>query len=141
MKHYKVKNFSYKPEKPSRLYIVMPLVFLFVYAGFLLTRSIWLNYQTNKQVTEITDNISGLKDKIKKYEQAIKYYNSESFTEKEARSKLGYQKKGETVIALPPNEADSAQADEVNDILVPASQEEFSQPNYVRWWQFLFKGQ
>ena len=132
------KNLSSK--KPSRLYLVIPLTFLIVYAAYLVGQSAWQHYQINRELDTLTEEITNLEDQSKKLELAISYYDSDSFREKEARSKLGYQKKGETAIALPPSE-DEIKDQETEENPLSINQQTFTQPNYIRWWSFFFKGE
>ena len=139
MKQNSVKKFS-DSKKPSRLYIVIPIILLITYAAFLISRAIWQHYQVNRQLDSLNQEISDLKDQAKHLEQAIEYYQTTSYKEKEARAKLSYQKKGESVIALPPSGKDKANGQNEEDILGIAQDKTFSQPNYIRWWNFFFKG-
>jgi cell division protein FtsB len=128
------------PQKPSRLYIVIPLVILIVYAVFLIGRAIFQHFQVNNQLEALSEEIDGQKDQIKRLNQAIEYYQSISFKEKEARAKLGLQKKGEQVIAIPASGQDQDTGKNQDDILGIDQEQNFSQPNYIRWWNFFFKG-
>jgi cell division protein FtsB len=134
-----IKRFS-DPKKPSRLYIVIPLVLLATYAAFLIGKAIWQHYQVNRELETLTEEIDGLKDKAKRLEQAIAYYQTPSFKEKEARGKLLYQKKGEKVVSLPSSDEDKPATKSEEDVLGTMPDETFAQPNYIRWWNFFFKG-
>lgn len=129
---------KYKPDKPSRAYLAIPIIFLIIYVTYLIGNSLWQHFQINRELERLQTEIAGLEDRKADLEEAIKYYQSESFKEKEARSKLFYQKKGEVAIALPP-ENNKKESDQESDIF-DTTPKTFSLPNYIRWWHFFFKG-
>jgi len=116
-------------ERRSPLAILL-FIAVILYIFFLLGKSIWQHYQLNNQIKKIEDQIAQLEAKNWDLQEQIKYYQSDAYKEKEAREKLGYQKPGETVIALPP-----PPKKEENK----TSKTSFSQPNWQRWWNFFFK--
>jgi len=130
---------KYKSEKPSRTYLAIPIIFLIIYVTYLVGNSIWQHFQVNKELDRLETEIAELEDRKTSLVESIKYYQSESFKEKEARAKLGYQKKGETAIALPPDDANKQKEEEAD--IWASETKTFSQPNYIRWWNFFFKGE
>ncbi|MEA1909753.1 MAG: septum formation initiator family protein [Patescibacteria group bacterium] len=59
------------------------------------------NYQINKEIVKLKNEIVYLQQEKTHLNHLIAYLKTESFKEKEARRKLGYQKPGEQVVALP----------------------------------------
>lgn len=131
--------YKYKSDKPSRAYLAIPIIFLIIYVTYLVGNAIWQHFQVNQELDRLETEIAELEDHKTRLSESIKYYQSESFMEKEARSKLGYQKKGEVAIALPPSDI-TKQKEEEADIWTSETKT-FSQPNYIRWWNFFFKGE
>ncbi len=129
---------KYSSDKPSRMYLAIPIIFLIIYVTYLIGNAIWQHFQINQELDRLETEIAELEDRKARLTEAIKYYQSDSFKEKEARAKLSYQKKGETAIALPPS-ADKKEKEEESDIW-DSGPKTFSQPNYIRWWNFFFKG-
>jgi cell division protein FtsB len=105
-----------------------------VYLIFLLGRAVYQNYLVRERIANIEESIEALKAQNKRLENLIAYYQTETFRELEARSKLGLKKPGETVVALPENSDEEAPSG-------PSpvrTQGEFEKPNYIKWWEYLF---
>lgn len=74
------------------------LYFLVVYTFIMLGRSVWTNWQLQRQIAEIDANVVSIQKQNKDLENLILYYQSDSFREVEARRKLGLKKPDETVV-------------------------------------------
>lgn len=127
------------PKRPKRqirshLYI-LPFILILVYIIFLLGRTIWTNREINFRVKALHQEISLLEEENQKLQALITYYQSDSFKEKEARLKLGYQKPQEKVLIVPKESADNSQESGASSITENQSQ---LKPNYQTWWQFIF---
>lgn len=107
------------------------VIFLFVlYLFFIVGRSIWINYQSNKDLDVQNVQVLKLEDELKFMQYQINYYKTSSFKEKEAREKLGYQTPGEKVVALPVDKLE----DKVTDPQL--GEVEIKTANYINWWRY-----
>lgn len=110
------------------------IIFLFIlYLFFVVGRSIWINYNSNKDLDVQAAHIVDLQSGIKEMQYRINYYQTNSYREKEAREKLAYVAPGENVIALPVDKAEDRVVDkELGDVVVKT-------PNYQYWWKYFFR--
>ena len=111
------------------------LIFLFIiYSFFIVGRSIWINYNSNKELEVEANNIFALERKINLMQNQINYYQTSSFKEKEAREKLGYKAPGENVMVLSLDKEDEKIADPVlGEVAIKT-------PNYSLWWDYIVEG-
>ncbi len=78
------------------------LLFIFVvYLLFNVGRSVYQNYNSNKDIEKEAAKLVGMEEEIHDMENRINYYQTYSFKEKEARAKLGYKAPGEKILSLP----------------------------------------
>lgn len=103
-----------------------------IYLIFVVSQSVYLNYNSNKEIDKQGEKLVLLKHDIVELENAINYYQTPSFREKEAREKLGYKAPGESVISLP--------IDTIEDKMADSGLAEVTMktPNYRLWWQYFF---
>lgn len=108
-------------------------IFLFtLYVFFIVGKSIYTNYLSNKELEKEELKIQNLEYNIQNLKNEINYYQTKSFKEKEARAKLGYKAPGENVIALPLDKEEEKVADkELGEVIIKT-------PNYVLWWKYFF---
>jgi cell division protein FtsB len=103
-----------------------------VYLLVVLGQTIKRNYDLNNQITELkaqTELLDAQKDELR---YNIEYYRTDSFRDREARSKLGLQKPGENVIIIPESSPSPlAQA-------IPAKTNQAPSTNFDQWMNFLF---
>lgn len=71
-------------------------------------------------------------------ESKILYYGTDTYQEKLLREKLGYQKEGERVYALPRTDPEREKLIEEQK---KYQEQEDKKPNIVKWWEFFFKRQ
>lgn len=109
---------------------------LTIYLVFLVGRSVYTNFRVKQQLAQIEVEIKNLKSENQRLTNLIAYYQTETFRELEARSKLGLKKPGEIVIALPEN-ADEPLKEKV-DRTPKRDQGKASVPNYIKWWEYFF---
>lgn len=113
---------------------------LIVYVFFILGRSVWANFQLNKQINTIKNQISELQDQNKNLGNLILYYQSDSFKEVEARAKLGLKKPGETAIAVTTKKYDNYQTEtEAEKANIADKTGDIATPNWQAWWGYFFK--
>lgn len=116
-------------------------ILLVVYVLFILGRSIYKNYQTNKKITNLENEITRLGQENQYLQNIILYYQTDSFKEVEARRKLNMQKPGEKVMAVELQSAPEVEAleDSLQNITQESNQANLvSESNALRWKEFLF---
>lgn len=131
-------NFFRKIKEGIEKIIPMTLgnfvIFLVVlYMFFVVGRSIWVNYNSNKSLDDEAAKIDLLRGNITELENQIAYYQTQSFREKEARAKLGYRAPGENIMILPLDTEEEKVAD------VGLGEVSIKTPNYVLWWKYFFE--
>lgn len=114
------------------------LIFLLAYALFLLGRSVYFNYKTNQQIATLKEEIQIAQEENSNLQNLILYYQTDAFKELEARRQLGLAKPGEMVISLPENK--ESRASSVKDGGKPFEKTNKGTPNYIKWWNFIFRG-
>ena len=127
----------------SRVFIIIGICLL-VFIGFSLGKETYRNYQIEKEIQALEEEISGLEKNNDNLTHLIEYFKTESYQEKEARQKLGLQKEGEKVVViteenLEPEELEMESAEnsiqEFNQS-EEIQKEEISNPR--KWWNFIF---
>ena len=116
------------------IWIVLILLIVAGYLIFIFSRSLWRNYEINKELLNLEAKTEGLNAKQEYLENLIAYYQTKSFAEKEARGKLGLKKEGETVLALPRK----GSLDKKEEIVGEDAQPKEA-TNAEKWWKFFFK--
>jgi cell division protein FtsB len=108
------------------------LIFLILYS---LIGIVYKNYNINRQMETLKTDIEQLKLDNLDQESKILYYSTDTYQEKLLREKLGYQKEGERVYALP-------RVDPEREKLIKEQQQyqeqEDKKPNILKWWEFFF---
>jgi len=109
------------------------LFLVILYLFYIVGRSVWLNYQSNLDIEKEENNVESMAEENDYMQYLIAYFKTDSFKEKEARSKLGYKAPGENVIALPVDQEEEKQPDS------PEEDADVREANYILWWEFFFK--
>jgi len=115
---------------------ILPFFLIIIYILFLLGKTVWQNYGINQEIAKSEEETKQLQEENKRLENLIKYYQSTSYKEQEARLKLGYQKEGEKVFVVPKSQEEqeeetAAEKTKKNGLA--------AKPNYLKWWEFLFR--
>ena len=109
------------------------LFIIVIYLLSIVTRMMISNYDSNREIEVDRLKLVSLEQEIQDLEYEINYYETASFKEKEARSKLGYIAPGEKVISLPIDLEEEKSADsELVEV-------EVKKPNYLLWWEYFFE--
>ncbi len=103
------------------------VVLILLYAGFALTKTLWQSYRMSRQINSLEDEIARLEERKRELQNLITYYKTDSYKEKEARRRLGYQKPGERVLIVVPQK-------EAKEEPLPQP----PKPNWRIWWEFFF---
>ena len=109
------------------------LIFFALYSLIGIT---YKNYTINKQIKTLQSDIVDLEqDNIEKQNEML-YYGTSAYIEKTLREKLGYQKEGERVYALPRSDPEKEKL--IREQKAYQSKQD-SLPNPTRWFDFFFK--
>ncbi len=117
---------------------------LVVYFLFLTYKSVSFNYQTNRKIAALHNEISVLEMEREYLENLNVYYGTTTYKELEARRKLGMKKNGEAVIKIPVDSEKLAQA-EKKEITskeiqgVQSQQNQNGDSNARKWFKFVFR--
>lgn len=92
------------------------------------------NYQIKSQIKSLETEINSLQKENLKIADLIQYFKTETFKEEQAKSRLGMQKEGEKVIALPKTE-ETIQPSEENNYTNNTNK---LVSNPQKWWNYFF---
>ena len=109
----------------------------FVLVTYALFKETYKKYQIQKEVEELQSEADSLKQGNEKLKGLIDYFQTQNFSEKEARGKLNVKKDGEKIVIL--KREDETEDAEGN--LIEAQDEEviLDLPNPLKWWDYFFK--
>ena len=126
-------RFIKKQNRLTKIIIgVSILILLILYS---LIGIVFKNYNINKQMEDIRANVERLKVDNLEQQSKILYYSTDTYQERLLREKLGFQKEGERVYALP-------RKDPEREKLIKEQQkyqeQDDKKPNIVKWYEFFF---
>ena len=106
------------------------------YLIFIVSKTVWENYQSNKELSGQAQKLTELDSELNYMENEIAYFKTKSFREKQARSKLAYVAAGETAISLPLDKISESENSNLNDFGNDISS---VVSNYYLWLDYFFK--
>jgi len=112
-------------KKKNDLIFKLLGITLFGYMLLSLARTSYLNYTTNREITNLENEIVELEKSNQKIQTDLEYYKSDAYKERVARQRLGLKKPGEEVIVVVPDESGEKK------------EEKPPLPNYRKWWEFI----
>lgn len=138
MKFFSIFRRKRKPKKAPEVdkrpfWIFLVLLVVAGYLIFIFSRSLWRNYEVNKELSSLESKIEDYKLRQDYLTNLIAYYQTKSFAEKEARAQLGLKKEGETVLALP-QKGKSEKKEEIEE-----NTQIKEKTNAEKWWNFFFR--
>jgi cell division protein FtsB len=74
---------------------------IIVYLLVVLAQTVKRNYDLGHQIDDMKSQITQLQDQKDELAYSLQYYKTDSFRDREARSKLGLQLPGENVVIIP----------------------------------------
>ena len=86
-------------------------------------------YRIDKEISKLQAQIEKIKKNNEQLTSLVKYYNSPSYQEQQAREKLNLKKDGESVVALPQQDTRDA-SQQVQDQ---------KQSNFKQWFDYFFQ--
>lgn len=117
--------------------IIQTLIFIsiIIWGLYVFGRAVYKNYAIQNQINQLEKQIVDLANQNDALTNLLRYFKTNSFIEREARSKFGLKKPGEVVIAVP--------SDEQLKYTIDKSQEQKSEeqpiPVYQKWWNIFLK--
>ncbi len=113
-------------------------IFALIVIGYLLLGSVKLiveNYRIHQDRISLKNEISSLEEQNTQLKNLTAYYRTDSFKEKEARTRLNYQKPGERVIVVP-----MPTGDDSSNLTRPGIETKPTPPpsNPEAWWRYFF---
>lgn len=126
------QKFSLKRILPSRIFLVLGVIILILFS-ISLSKEIIRRYDVNREINQLKTEVEELEKRNAELAELIQYLNTESFQEKEARTKLGMAKPGEKVVVIPEVKEEQTEG---TPSLSPPNLEELSNPQ--RWWNYFF---
>jgi hypothetical protein len=104
-----------------------------------LLKEVFRRHTVANEVTSLQQEIGELESKNVDLESLIGYLQSPTYTEEEARLKLGLQRPGEKVLAIPGTNGNSSEVLGTNAARPDqASSAAADRSNPQKWWAFLF---
>ncbi len=101
-----------------------------IYLLIVLGQTVKHNYDLGQQVDQLRTQITLLQDQKDQLAYSIAYYNTDSFRDREARSKLGLQLPGENVVIIP-------RTSPTPSATTPTSKTPVKRSNLQQWLTFL----
>lgn len=100
-----------------------------LYLGFVLVQTVQRNYRLGQQIDTLQAEIALLQEQKEQVAFNAQYYKTDSFRDREARSKLGLQLPGENAVIIPRPSATPTP----DEAAQPAAQPS----NFQQWMNFL----
>jgi len=111
-----------------------------VFFSIALSREVIRKMEINREIAELETEIALLETDNGELSNLIEYFNSTSWQEKEARSKLNLRKEGEGVIAILDN-GNLAIVNEDGEVVETNNEQQVSQlgqANPSKWFEYFF---
>lgn len=105
-------------------------VVVIIYLVLTLGQTVKRNYTLGKQIEQLNAQITLLQVQKDQLSYGIQYYKTDSFRDREARSKLGLQLPGESVVIIPRASPTTAPSADPGKAAVKRS-------NQAQWFDFL----
>ncbi len=116
-------------------WIVLGGLVVIVGLGIALTRDVIRKARIRKEITALEQQIGGLERRNEELAGLIDYFESDTFTEREARAKLNVQRPGEKVIEVQQPSGEPTTQIAIAEVVTEP------QTNPERWWTFFFAEQ
>jgi len=129
-----ILRFVKKQNRITKITVAVSIMIVLVL--YSLIGIIYKNHKINQQIETLKQDIAQLKENNAEQQSKILYYATDAYVEKTLREKLGYQKEGERVYALP-------RKDPEREKLIKEQKKyeerEDKKLNILKWWDFFFK--
>jgi len=105
-------------------------ILVVVFLGSGLGKEFYRDYQIEKEIDSLQNEIEAVEKDNYQLTQLIEYYKTDEYKEVEARKRFSLKKKGESVIIIKSNPRVLGDFD--------IKEENKNLPNYVKWWNYFF---
>jgi cell division protein FtsB len=112
----------------SKFFVIICL-FVFIFILFGLVKGALRSHNVSAEVVQLQTEINRLKNQNQDFEQLVKYLNTDTFIEQEAKLKLGLKKENENLIIIPDSEIPTK-----GDIAANVK----DKSNLEKWWAYFF---
>lgn len=112
----------------SKFFVVFCL-FLFIFILFGLAKGMLRSHKVSAEVSQLETEINRLEKQNQDFDQLVKYLNTDTFIEQEAKLKLGLKKANENLVIIPDSEIPDKE-----DIVVNLE----NKSNPEKWWAYFF---
>lgn len=129
------EKFRKKAEIRSRFVMTVGSILL-LYVIVSTGQALWQNYQLNKEMVKLREKNAELKLTNAYLQNLIAYRKTDSFKDKEARSKLNFQKPGEVVLIIPDDNVE--RFSEGNAVMKNKQEKPRELTNPEKWWKYIF---
>ncbi len=123
---FTIKTFSFK------LFILISALVM-IFWGVKLGKEFYKEYQIQKEIDSLKNDIESLEKSNYKLSQLIEYYKTDEYKEAEARKRLNLKKKGEKVVIIEP-----AAKNAIENKTEKKNKRDDKLPNYKKWWNYFF---
>jgi len=123
------------PEKNKKTWSTVLFIVIIIYLAFILSRSLWQNYNVNREIKTLEQEVLVLEERNQRLKNLVLYYQTDSYKEKEARRKLLMKMPQEKVLALPEVEYSHKEQEEIEE---EAQLDNYQEPNYQLWLKYIF---
>jgi cell division protein FtsB len=108
-----------------------------------LARNMSKRYKVNDEINDLQREISDLEGRNTELKDLVKYLNSDSFVEEQAKLKLNYKEEGEEVFIIKDIEGESGEFfsnknKSSYNILGLNKNEAREKNNIIKWWNYFF---
>ena len=124
MKEKQIKKISLNLDLFYRLGAVIVGIML----SISLTRNILIISTANKKIAKVKDEIISLKEKNETLKKQIQESQTDEFTERQARNRLGLVREGEVVVVLPEEEILKKFSPKIEE-----QENQLPDPNWKKW--------
>lgn len=131
-----IKYSSKKNKRISlgKIFFTLTGLLALIVVGHAFTKNYIANREIDKEIQNIEDKINQLQTENIKFEELIKYFDSQAYAELKARSELSMQKPGEAVVVITNDSL--AREKMVIDSKDDAEEKEISNPK--KWFRYFF---
>jgi len=105
-------------------------IFAVVFLGTGLGKEFYRDYQIQKEIESLQNDIMAIEKDNYKLAQLIEYYKTDEYKEAEARKRFSLKKEGESVVIVRSNPRVLGDFD--------VEEENKNLPNYLKWWNYFF---
>lgn len=105
--------------------------FLLIFISVSLIKEIVRRYEINREIAKLEEEVAELDARNTELTDLIAFFNTDTFLEQEARSRLNLQKPGEKVVIIPDIES-IPQEEQKNNLSLSLS-------NPKKWWNYFFE--